>query len=204
MKRLCMLLAALCLCGAVALAEQARPAETDAGDWRGAYLDRLAGTDFDPDGEYGYTYGLIYVDADDVPELFIDTQIEASGCVLLTFHDGELGEMITARRGFTYLERENLLCNSDGVMGYYYDGVYTIRDGQWTLLAEGAYTELPAADGGAGESGDTLCRTYSWNGVETTEEDYEAQYHALYDVERALTPPEGVTLEQMRALLLEP
>lgn len=57
----------------------------------------------------------------------------------MTVRDGVVDELQTMRRNFSYIEGGNLLCNSDGKMGFYYDYVYTIRDGQWEYVAGGEY-----------------------------------------------------------------
>lgn len=203
MKKLtmCVLFLALCAAGFAACA-QGTPADAEA--WRAIYLDRLSQDDLDPNGEYGYTYALIYVDEDDVPELVVDTQIEAGGCLLLTVHDGALDELTTDRRYFTYLERENLLCNADGLMGYYHDDIYAIQDGKWTLVASGEYhSDEGEVCEWSDELGRYVCAHYSWNGEETTQEQYMEQYRAAYDAQRAQEPPQGESLEQMRARLQE-
>ena len=90
--------------------------------WQDAYLEYL---DANPAEDGGYSYALIYVDDDDIPELVIDTGFEAGGCQILTCHDGKIDELQTARLYFTYIEKENKLNNCDGHMGYYYDVIYS-------------------------------------------------------------------------------
>lgn len=64
------------------------------------------------------TYRLIYVDEDEIPELMIDKGFEAGGCLIVTFHDGVLDEWQSGRLNVTYIEKGNLICNSDGNMGH--------------------------------------------------------------------------------------
>ncbi|MBQ7826150.1 MAG: SH3 domain-containing protein, partial [Clostridia bacterium] len=115
------------------------------------------------------TYSLCYVDHDSIPELVIDTGAEAGGCQILTYHDGLMDVLQTRRRGFTYRERENLLCNSDGHMGYYYDDVYEIRNGKWRLIAYGEYDN---PEGWDEEQQRYICNHYVFNGQTMTESAY--------------------------------
>lgn len=85
--------------------------------WEQAYLEYLDTLQY---GE-SCTFSLIYVDEDEIPELVINAGYEAGGCRILTWHEEILDMLQTNRLNFTYVEKENLLCNSDGNMGYYYD-----------------------------------------------------------------------------------
>lgn len=123
------------------------------------------------------TYGLIYVDRDSIPELVIHTGSEAGGCQILTWHNGLMDVLQTRRLGFTYQERGNLLCNSDGHMGYYYDDVFEIRNGKWTLLAYGAYDN---PEGWDEEQGRYVCNHYVFSGKEVTEMEYLRALDAIY------------------------
>lgn len=123
------------------------------------------------------TYGLIYVDRDSIPELVIHTGGEAGGCQILTWHNGMTDVLQTRRLGFTYQERGNLLCNSDGHMGYYYDDVFEIRNGKWKLLAYGAYDN---PEGWDEEQGRYVCNHYVFSGKEVTESEYLRALDAIY------------------------
>ena len=106
-----------------------------------------------------YTYSLIYVDEDEIPELVADSGFEAGGCQILTWHEGKTDVLQTSRLYFTYLEKGNLLCNSSGNMGFYYDNVYTIEDGLWSFVGGGTYGD---SEGGPqfDENGDFVYEYY--------------------------------------------
>ena len=96
-----------------------RAEDMDTEPWRSAYsnyLEMMGGK-----GEellYDVTFSLIYVDDDEIPELVCDSGVEAGGCQILTYHDGKIDILQTNRLYFDYLERDGLLCNSEGNMGY--------------------------------------------------------------------------------------
>lgn len=170
----------------------------DPDTWQGAYVEFMEGPELDDlFGGYYLTYSLIYVDQDDIPELVIDSGGEAGGCVILTWHNGKLDWMQTDRLEFTYLERQNLLCNSSGNMGHYYDLVYTIQDDCWVLVADGRvwetyYDEITA----------DLDFAFSWNGVEVSEEEYNRQLTSIFDGKQSIEPTQYYIQPDMRSLLL--
>lgn len=170
----------------------------DPDTWQGAYVEFMEGPELDDlFGHYYLTYSLIYVDGDDIPELVIDSGGEAGGCLLLTWHNGKLDWMQTDRLEFTYLERQNLLCNASGNMGHYYDLVYTIQDGCWVLMADGRVWEAHYDE----ITGD-LDFAFSWNGVEVSEEEYYRQLTSIFDGKQSVEPTQYYIQPDMRSLLL--
>ncbi|MBR4039357.1 MAG: SH3 domain-containing protein [Clostridia bacterium] len=140
--------------------------------WKAAYRSYILANYHD-----AMKYCLIYVDHDSIPELVIHTGAEAGGCQILTWHDGLMDVLQTRRLGFTYRERENLLCNSDGHMGYYYDDVYEIRNGKWHLIAYGEYDNPEGWD----ESQQRyICNHYVFNGQTVTEQAYLSALDRVY------------------------
>lgn len=147
-------------------------------DWQAAYVEYIDGLE---QKEY-YKCSLIYVDDDDIPELVITTNIEADGCYILTFHNGEVDVLRTARLNFYYIEKQNLINNSDGHMGYYYDIVYSIENGKWVCVAVGEWTETYVVED------DALVYRYEWEGEEVKEEVYEAKLDEIFDWKQAKYP----------------
>lgn len=176
-------------------------------EWKQAYLNYLEEDNYADT----CTYSLIYVDDDNIPEMVIDTGYAAGGCRLLTFHDHVLDVWQSARLNVTYIERGNLICNSDGNMGYYYDNVYTIQDGKWVYVDGGIKGDGP--DGvQIGENGDYLeffywtgeepwNREEYWFGEEMTEEEYEARLNAIYPMEQSMYPQEYYILDEIKSML---
>lgn len=149
--------------------------------WKQAFEDYINNT-YGQGGVAGYQ--LIYVNDDDIPELAVIGNCEAAGCRIVTYANGQTYEKHLRRTNFTYIERENLLCNSDGVMDGYYDLVYCIIDGQMTLIAEGNYGAEDNSSLQVDENGNLIYKYY-WNGVEMTEEDYNSALNEVYDMSKA-------------------
>lgn len=192
------------LCGRLSCVKEQNRAEKDDScleEWERAYLAYM-----DAEEEYAAycTYSLIYVDDDDIPELMIDTNSGAGGYLILTFHDSVL-DIWRSDPNVTYIERGNLICNSGGKMGYYYDNVYAIQDGKWVYVDGGIHGDGP--DGvQLDENGDYIEFFYwdekeHWNGEEITEEEYEAHLNAIYPVEQSVCPQRYYILDEIRSIL---
>ena len=176
-------------------------------EWNQAYLNYLEEDNYTDN----CTYSLIHVDDDNIPEMVVDTGFEAGGCQFLTFHDHVLDVWQSARLNVTYIERGNLICNSDGNMGYYYDNVYTIQDGKWVYVDGGICGDGP--DGVQfDENGDYLDFFYwtgeepwnreeYWFGEEITKEEYVARLNAIYPAEQSMYPQKYYILDEIKSML---
>lgn len=152
------------------------------GSWRGAYADFVKETEY---GESS-TYALIYVNNDNIPELVMDSGVEAGGCVIVTYDQGETDVLQTSRLYFDYIEKGNMLCNSDENMGYYYDVVYKIKDGKWEKVAEGNYHD--AGDEPEMDAEGAYIYEYEWNGRPVSEKEYYRNLSDIYNLADAVNP----------------
>lgn len=185
---------------AKAAAEAARAeaeAAYDMQDWEKAYVEYLEG--FTEGGNVSsFTYSLIYVNDDDVPELVIDSGFEAGGCLILTYHNGEIDELQTARLNYYYIERQNLINNSDGHMGYYYDYIYAIKNGKWISVARGEWTE----DWEEIDDEEYVFKyTYTWNDKEVDKDTYTKKLNAVFDTEQQMRPEYNYYIDDILLLL---
>lgn len=124
----------------------------------------------------GYDVSLIYVDEDNIPELLIHGSCEADGNIVVTYNDGEFSELQTMRLGLEYIEKENLLLNSDGHMGSYYDLLYSIENHEFVEKAMGTF-------GGMEEES----YTYTWNDVDVTEQVYYENLKKVFSSDKAIS-----------------
>ena len=167
-------------------------------DWKEAYLSVLNSEDYLDSGS-NTEFALIYVDDDDIPEMVVNTNVEAGGCQIYTFHDGKGEGLQTSRLGFNYIEKGNLLCNSDGHMDSYYDKVFTISDGKWKQIGDGTYGGY--GEGFDEETGRYICTDYMWNGEEVSIDEYMDNLESIYDFDKAVDPQEYYSGEEMTELL---
>ena len=146
--------------------------------WQQAYIRVIQQAE-----EHWEGYELIYVDENDIPELAVIGNCEAEGCIIFNYYDGQVYETQLNRSNFSYIERENLLCNSAGNMDHYYDIVYSIIDGKMTQIGIGwvAVDGYPLRFDAEGN----IIYKYTWNDVELSQEEYEQELSRVYDASRA-------------------
>ena len=111
---------------------------------------------------------------------------EASGCRII-FYDGREIQVVQLNRlYFSYIPGENLLCNSDGHMDFYYDLVYSIVDGEMTSVASGYYGAEDNSNVQFDANGEPIYY-YEWDGVKMSREQYEKEFRKVYDKSKAVS-----------------
>ncbi|RKM55565.1 hypothetical protein D6853_08385 [Butyrivibrio sp. X503] len=163
-----------------------------------AYLDETKNYKFDD-----YSYALIYVDEDDVPELVCYSGIEAGGSQILTYYDGQVNVLQTARLSFSYIEKSGLLCNDGGHMGFYYDHVYRLQNGKWIPTFEGDYFGIDESQEDAydEETGRFRTLNYMIDGKETDEQTYLSRLREVYDEDKAKEPESYLLIDDLMSYL---
>lgn len=153
--------------------------EASSDEWKEAYINLLNQR---PD----WTYVLFDVNGDDIPEIAAHSGNMADGGAVGTYANGKVQEIPIARGGLISVQGQNVVDNSDGHVGRYYDCVYKIDDGRWVQIGDGEY----------GDDGDTTMETdkygnstikfvYTWNGEKVSEDEYSANLKKLIDVDLA-------------------
>lgn len=166
--------------------QTAAESETDGRNleaWQQAYADYLL-NDSDAAAQEGYT--LITMSDDEIPQLVEVGIDEATGCRIIYYAKGEVHSAQLNRLYFSYIPGENLLCNSEGLMDTYYDLVYSIVDGEMTLIAAGYYGAEDNSNVQFDAEGNPVYQ-YEWNGVEMSKEEYEDELFSVYDTSRAVS-----------------
>lgn len=153
--------------------------EASSDEWKEAYINWVNQR---PD----WTYVLFDVNGDDIPEIAAHSGNMADGGAVGTYANGKVQEIPIARGGLISVQGQNVVDNSDGHVGRYYDCVYKIDDGRWVQIGDGEY----------GDDGDTTMETdkygnstikfvYTWNGEKVSEDEYSANLKKLIDVDLA-------------------
>ncbi len=130
--------------------------------WQEAYLSYLRQ---DSHTEDYIGYQLIYLDDDEIPELVEIGFCEEKGARIVNYSEGKACVTQLTGREFTYIEKENLLCDT-GMYYYRYDRVYRIVDGELTVTQQGYYG----------------CE---WNGEKVDQEEYADKLEQAYDFAKA-------------------
>lgn len=163
-----------------ATTQAAVPETTQVSDeWKDAYIDYL--NESSSDNNEGYD--LIYINDDNIPELVEVGKYESAGCRVVVYNNGSVQVTQLTRLSFTYIERGGLLCNDGGHMGYYFDIVYSLKNGELTMIDEGTYQDK----GGVAQtdaSGEYIY-DYTWNGNPVSKEEYKAMLNSVYDTSKA-------------------
>ena len=153
--------------------------EASSDEWKQAYINWVNQR---PD----WIYVLFDVNGDDIPEIAAHSGNMADGGAVGTYANGKVQEIPIARGGLISVQGQNVVDNSDGHVGRYYDYVYKIDDGRWVQIGDGEY----------GDDGDITMETdkygnstikfvYTWNGEKVSEDEYSANLKKLIDVDLA-------------------
>lgn len=169
----------------------------DFATWQDAYIDfilKIHVTEWEPD--VGFLYSLLYVDADDVPELCIDTRVAVSGELIVSFYDGKVRCVNRERGGMRYIERGGLLYNDYGAMGFYPCNIYLLEKGEFLEIGTGWYSDY------ADEQGN-IYYDYFWEEKPVTEAAFEACIDALIDRTKCVEPSLWYSEAKILEILVE-
>ena len=132
-------------------------------------------------------YSFIFLNDDEIPELVVEGDCHAAGNLICTYINDSVVSMRTGRLNFNFLEKQNLLCNSDGNTGHYYDVIYFIQNGEFVCLAEGMWQEARDEEGKRFfEENGFFDYDYYWNGQMVSCEEYDNLLKQIYDTEKAV------------------
>ncbi len=160
--------------------------------WQEAYTDfieKVDGTLSISDNQW-CECSLIYVDGDDIPELFFFSGGMAVGEIIVSFYDGNVRILNRARSGMKYIERGGLLYNGNGATGFYPCNIYRLEKGVFSEIGTGWYTER-------GDEENNICYEYYWEDKAVTEAEFEAHIDELIDREKCVEPAVLYSEEEM-------
>jgi hypothetical protein len=145
--------------------------------WQNLYLDIL-----ESDKEYRREFALVYVDSDNIPELYIRGICEAEGDLVCSYKNGEvITQHLSRTFGGRYIEREGMIANVNGHMGYYYTHIYTLDENGFTQILNANYTEKYKGD----SDNFTVLNEYFIDTEMVTEDVYTSTVNTSFDFERA-------------------
>ena len=135
-------------------------------------------------------YSLIYIDDDDIPELWIDFGTSYEGMALCTVSDGKLKELRYPAGSFSYLERRNLFVIGYGRMDYYHDDVLRIQNGEFIELHVGEYGAEDNANVQYDANEEPIYQ-YIWKGKKVTKEGYEQSLNSVLNNSKTINAREN-------------
>ena len=180
-------------------------------DWSQAYLDYINNMEFGSDDSNredilnSWDYTLIYLDNDDIPELMIDSNVEAGGEIIATYYNEEVVDYQLSRIGTTYIPKTGLLYTDTGHMDYYPVYISKLENGQFTQIAEGLYymsdEERERLSNLDELEESSINYTYEWEGKEVTEDEFDNNISSYIDKDLLERPDNYYQLSEFRSLL---
>lgn len=166
--------------------------EKDLPEWKKAYLDFLD----DKDGEY-LSFALVYIDNDDIPELYMSGCCEATGDSISSFKKGKIVEQLLNRiGGGKYIRKDGKIYNCNGNMGYYQTHVYELDNNGFNQTFN-AYLIEHLGD-------DKITYEYSVEDKLVSKEEYDAAINAVFNIDNSIRLNENaVSYDEIRRQILE-
>lgn len=130
-------------------------------------------------------YCLVYIDSDNIPELVTDYGSGAMGSEVCTYDGSTIKNVQYGQSGVSYLEKQNLFYFTGGHMDVYFDYIYSIENGDFTLVSKGEYGAVNNSQLQFDNDGTPIYR-YIWGGVETDEKEYKKSLKAVFDTDSAI------------------
>ena len=178
--------------------ETTTPTEESAmAEWKKAYLEFLEINHF----EFS-SYRLVYVDGDDIPELYLSGICEAGGDSVCSFKNGEVIQVRLKRKwGGYFIPGSGMILNCNGNMGYYSTDVYNLTESSFVLLLSGL--EIQSYD--YLENGDLkITSEYFLEDEPVSEEEFYAAIAAVFDYSEASSLYQGeVSYDEIRQQILD-
>lgn len=161
--------------------------------WKNCYIEYINSTQ---SRGTNATYALVYIDWDEIPELYIDYGNNAAGGQICSFHYIEGKERFevvdVGVEVLNYIPKQGFILDSGGSMDYYYENVYYMEDGGFLKIFQGEIT------------GYDDIYNYYMNGTKVTHEEYLSALDSCCSVMAACVvadEDDKVNKEQIVAML---
>lgn len=154
-------------------------------DWKSAYLGFIESRESEYD--FDYRYALVYVDNDDIPELYAMGVCEADGDLICSYKNGCLIKQHLGRLfGGKYVERSGIVINQNGHMGQYYDNVYKLDQNGFSQILKASYTKRYVPLENSKNDDYEIINEYFINGKTVSKDEYNAAINATVDLSQAV------------------
>lgn len=151
----------------------------DTPEWKTAYLNFL-----EQEKDSHNSYALVYIDGDDIPELYLSGIAEAIGDSICTYKNGAVIEQQLNRiGGGWYIEKSGNVINQNGNMGHIYTHVYKLNEDGFILTFEALSAErIEVLENDEYK----LHYEYSIGDKSANESEYNSAIEAAFDSENAV------------------
>ena len=163
--------------------------------WQFAYLDYAT----IKNSNY-VSFALVYIDNDDIPELYMSGNDEATGDAVCSIKNGTIIEQQLGRiGGGSYIEKSGKFANQNGNMGNLYTDVYTLNNGKFTkVLSASKFEKIETLENGDLE----IAYDYCIGDKRVNTPDYDKAISDAFDFKNAKRLNENaVTYEEFKQLV---
>ena len=159
-----------------------KSAQQSSADYKQAYLDFLK----DKQNSHRL-FALVFIDNDDIPELYLSGVSEAEGDMICSFKNGVVVYQYLSRiGGGKYVEKSGNIINQNGHMGQYYDNVYKLDENGFSKALNARRTER-YEDIGDGSGRVNTYYEYFIDGAAVSEAEYNNAVNAAFDFSNAIS-----------------
>ncbi len=146
--------------------------------WKTAYLDFL-----ETEKDTHISYALVYIDNDDIPELYLSGNCEATGDSICSYKNGVVIEQNLHRiGGGWYIEKSGNIINQNGHIGQLHTHAYKLNEAGFTLTLEALSSERAEY---LGNDEYSFYYEYSIGNESANETEYNAALEDAFDFENA-------------------
>lgn len=151
----------------------------DTPEWKTAYLNFL-----EQEKDSHNSYALVYIDGDDIPELYLSGIAEAIGDSVCTYKNGAaIEQQLNRIGGGWYIEKSGNVINQNGNMGHIYTHVYKLNEDGFILTFEALSAErIEVLENDEYK----LHYEYSIGDKSANESEYNSAIEAAFDFENAV------------------
>ena len=129
-------------------------------------------------------FALVFVDDDDIPELYLSGVSEAEGDMICSFkNDIVIYEYLSRTGGGKYIERSGDIINQNGHMRLYYDNVYKLNENGFSKTLDARYTERYEH---IGNDEYNTYREYFIDNTPVSEAEYNHAVNSAFDISKAV------------------
>ena len=147
--------------------------------WKTAYLDFL-----EAEKDTHLSYALVYIDSDDIPELYLNGDCEATGDSICSYKNEAVIEQHLYRiGGGWYIEKSGNIINQNGHMGQLHTHTYMLNDAGFILTFEALSSERAEY---LGNDEYSFYYEYSIGNESANETEYNAAVKAAFDFDNSV------------------
>lgn len=152
-------------------------------EWKTVYLQQLLNVD-----EKKYeSFSLIYVDNDNIPEMFFKSNSHITPSILFWVYNNEIYSTELSFNGFYYFEKQNLFLNSGGFTGACWDTIYKLNNKTAENICDGNYCVVKGHE------------SFRFNDSDFDSiEQYVDARNCLFDTNKAFIPKEQLSLSELQ------